>query len=65
MVKLLLWDLTGFLIFHKRLEAGTYGDLPYDTSKQSVEIKREELLLILEGIELKNIQRRKRYYANI
>ena len=64
MVKLLLWDLTGFLIFHKRLEAGTFEILPCHSSKQSVAIKRDELLLILEGIELKNIRRRKRYKPN-
>ena len=61
MVKLLVWDLTGFLIFHKRLEGGTFGNAS-SGSNNSIRLKREELLLILEGIELKNIQRRKRYF---
>ena len=63
-LKLLLWDLTGFIIFHKRLEGGTFGSFPFRTSAHSIAIKRDELLLIMEGIELKNIQRRKRYFRD-
>ncbi len=55
-LKLLVWDRGGFWIFYKRLEQGTFqrpaatGVLPY-----------EELLLILEGIDLTSIKRRRRY----
>ncbi len=64
MVKLLQWDLTGFIIFSKRLEAGTFGNLSDGADGVSVTVKRDELLLVLEGIELKNIKRRKRYLLN-
>lgn len=64
MVKLLVWDFTGFLVFHKRLEQGTFGRFPEKHSGNSIRLKREELLLILEGIELKNILRRKRYFRD-
>ena len=56
-VKLLAWERDGFAIYHKRLERGTY-ELP---SHQSVELRADELMLILQGISLKSVRRRKRF----
>lgn len=61
LIKLLVWDQTGFAIWHKRLEQGTFEMPPVDPSSSSVEINRQKLMLILEGISLKNIHSRKRY----
>lgn len=60
-VKLLLWERDGFSIYHKRLERGTY-ELPSlkDTST-SVELRSDELMLILQGISLDSVRRRKRF----
>jgi transposase len=61
LIKLLVWDETGFAIWHKRLEQGTF-EMPYiDATMKSVEINRQKLMLILEGISLKNIHTRKRF----
>lgn len=61
MVKLLHFEGDGFAIYHKRLEAGTY-ELPVATAQaSSVEMNSEDLLLILRGISLKSIKRRKRF----
>jgi transposase len=56
-VKLLVWDQDGFSIYYKRLEGGTY-ELP---STSSTELRSDELMLILQGISLKSVRRRKRY----
>lgn len=56
-VKLLFWEGDGFSLYHKRLERGTY-ELP---STASVELRSEELMLILQGISLKSVRRRKRF----
>lgn len=56
-VKLLLWERDGFSIYHKRLERGTY-ELPVNASS---ELRSEELMLILQGIVLKSVRRRKRF----
>lgn len=56
-VKLLLWERDGFSIYHKRLERGTY-ELPVNAS---AELRSDELMLILQGISLKSIRRRKRF----
>ena len=61
LVKLLLWDTTGFAIYHKRLSKGSFGKPTVKSGTKAVSIRRDELLCILEGIELKSIQRRKRY----
>jgi transposase len=61
LVKILVWDQTGFAIWHKRLEQGTFEMPSIDPLNGSVEINRQKLMLILEGISLKNIRSRKRY----
>ena len=60
-VKLLLWEGDGFALYYKRLEKGTY-ELPlFDDKKECLSISSQQLQLILQGISLKSIRRRKRY----
>ena len=60
-VKLLLWEGDGFSMYHKRLERGT-NELPSLTdSSTSVELRSDELMLILQGISLRSVRRRKRF----
>jgi transposase len=61
LVKILVWDQTGFAIWHKRLEQGTFEMPKIEKSQTSIEISRQKLMLILEGISLKNIHTRKRF----
>ena len=58
-IKLLLWERDGFSIYHKRLERGTYELALGDGD--SVELRSDELVLILQGIVLKSVQRRERF----
>jgi len=58
-IKLLVWDRSGFVIYYKRLEAGTF-EIP-EGNEKSMTIKWEELVMMLEGIALKSMKRRKRY----
>src|ERR1039458_7360285 len=46
-IKLLVWDRNGFVIYYKRLEAGTF-EVPA-TDEKSMTIKWEELVMMLEG----------------
>jgi transposase len=59
-IKLLYWDGDGFALFYKRLEKGRYerGTVVNDSSK---EIKREELLMLLEGLSFDKMRRKKRF----
>ncbi len=64
LVKLLLWDTTGFAIYYKRLSRGSFGKFLTQTDAVNNSVKRDELLCILEGIELKSVRKRKRYSHN-
>jgi transposase len=62
LIKLLIWDTTGFAIYYKRLSRGTFGQFDHDSTRSYHGITRDELLCVLEGIELKTVQKRKRYF---
>ena len=59
-VKLLLWEGDGFAMYYKRLEQGTY-EVPADNDNTILSISSQQLQLILHGISLKSVRRRKRY----
>ncbi|HLF65168.1 MAG TPA: IS66 family insertion sequence element accessory protein TnpB [Saprospiraceae bacterium] len=59
MIKLLVWDRSGFVIYYKRLEKGTF-EIP-ELNKDTSQIEWSELVMILEGIRLKSVSRRLRY----
>ena len=61
-MKLLLWDRTGFWLFYKRLEQGTFQLPMLPSDHASLELRYEELMMILEGIDLSSIKRRRRYH---
>jgi len=60
-VKVLFWDRTGYCLFYKRLEQGTFRlpIVPKDTT--AIELAAADLALILEGIDLSVARRRPRY----
>lgn len=55
MVKVLVWDRNGYVIYYKRLASGSF-EVP-----ENLEISATQLLMILEGIELNSIRLRKRF----
>lgn len=54
--KILFWDRTGYCLYYKRLEAGTFS-VPDGPASLSM----PELVLILEGIELAGARRKERF----
>jgi transposase len=61
-IKALYWDHDGYAIWYKRLERGRF-EMPRAGSSDGtrLEITASQLSLILEGIELASIRRRRRY----
>jgi len=57
-VKILYWDRTGYCLWYKRLEKGTFR-LP--SGPGGVELSAAELVLLLEGIDLAGARRRLRW----
>jgi len=61
MVKILVWDRSGFVLWCKRLEQRTF-ELPRSAvAGSSIVLSWEELVLILEGVSLGSVRRCKRY----
>lgn len=58
-LKILHWDGTGFWIYYKLLEAGTFEVLTADSS--CLEIDATQLAMLLGGVSLVASPRRKRY----
>jgi len=56
-IKLLVWDRTGFVLYYKSLESGTF-EFPKD---HELAISWDKLWMILEGISLASVLQRKRY----
>lgn len=63
-LKILLWDGDGFWLFYKRLEEGTFEIPSINAQSRSVVLSREHLELILSGIDLNSVRRRKRYHKS-
>ena len=60
-LKLLLFEPDGFCLYHKKLAEGTFEMPLYDTTTRSAGITEEQLSLILKGITLSSVRKRKRY----
>ena len=64
-LKIMYWDKDGLAIWYKRLEKGSF-QLPTDMvdkdkRPKSAEISTTELSMLLGGIDLANVTRRKRF----
>lgn len=58
-VKILYWDRTGYCLWYKRLEKGTFA-LPSGPAA-GVEVGSAELILLLEGLDLCGARQRARF----
>jgi transposase len=61
LMKILYWDGDDFAIWYKRLEVGTFRFPAYDNDAKSINITRAGLSMILEGIDLSQLPKRKRF----
>ena len=64
-IKVLYWDHDGLAIWYKRLERGRFQlptDVqPADETRAGVEISASDMSLLLGGIDLASVKRRRRY----
>ena len=60
-IKLLHWDAGGYTLYYKRLETGTFELPNYDVSDASIAINYTQMVMIVDGLSIKNIHRRERY----
>jgi len=60
-LKILYWDHDGYALWYKRLEAGVFRFPAVSNERSRVEWTPAELALVLEGIDVQGMKRRKRY----
>lgn len=58
LLKIFFFDRSGYTIIFRRLEQGTFQ---FPSGESRVQIDVAELAMILEGIDLRSVVRRKRY----
>jgi transposase len=63
-IKFLQWQGDGFAIYFKRLEKGTF-EFSEKIKGSAGLISSQQLMLIMEGIQLSSVKKRKRYYQQI
>jgi transposase len=66
-MKILVWDRHGFWLLYKRLETGRFQMPPREAIENpgSLSLSYEQLLMIIEGIDLTSVKRRKRFVSMI
>jgi transposase len=57
-LKVLYWDADGYAVWYKRLEAGTFRLPASGPGETAVELAASDLAMLLEGIDLRRVQRR-------
>ncbi len=60
-MKILFWDLDGFVLYYKRLEGGTFSWMRGWSLQGPTEILSSDFALVLAGINLSSGRRQKRY----
>lgn len=63
-IKLLHWQGIGFTLYYKRLEKGTFELPEYDHANGGIVLGYAQLVMLVDGLSIKNIQKRKRLHAN-
>lgn len=60
-IKLIYWDVDGLAIWMKRLERGSFQNPQPDASTGHLMMDAAQLHLLLSGIQIESVKRRKRY----
>ncbi len=60
-IKLLHWQGISFTLYYKRLEEGTFEVPTYDPKVGSIALSYAQMVMLVDGLTIKNIEKRKRY----
>ena len=64
-MKLLHWQGISFTLYYKRLEEGTFELPGYDIKTGSIVLNYAQIVMLVDGLTIKNIQKRKRYQTSV
>ncbi len=63
-IKLLHWQGISYTLYYKRLEKGTFELPEYDQEIGSISLSYTQIVMIVDGLTIKNLERRKRFEPN-
>jgi transposase len=61
-LKILAWEEDGWCLWYKRLEEGVFRFPGAGEGLPRIEVRAAELAMLLDGVVLEKVQRRKRYH---
>ena len=61
-MKLLHWGGSSFVLYYKRLEGGVFEQFDYGIKTGSYQLDYPQLVMLVDGISIKNIDRKKVYH---
>lgn len=64
-MKLLHWQGISFTLYYKRLEEGTFEVPEYDAQSGSITLSYSQMVMLVDGLSIKNIVKRKRYTPEV
>lgn len=62
-IKLLVWDVSGYVMYHKRLEQGTFEVVRGNDGKVKQTLRYDHLVMLLSGISVRDAVQRKKFNA--
>ena len=60
-IKLLYWQGVSFTLYYKRLEQGTFELPHYDDTAKIMILSYTQMVMLVDGLTIKNIHQRKQY----
>jgi transposase len=64
-LKILVWERDGFVLWYKRLEAGVFKMPRVEQGARALELRANELAMILDGIDVSKLKRVPRYQRTV
>ena len=64
-IKLLHWAGSGFMLYYKRLESGTFEFPAYDSGSSVLRLSYVQMVMLIDGICIVNIKRKAHYSSTI
>lgn len=64
-IKLLRWVGSGFVLYYKRLEKGTFNFPQYESKASAIKLSYAQLVMLIDGIEIVNRKKKVRYSSTV
>jgi len=64
-IKLLHWVGSGFVLYYKRLEQGTFEIPHYKISDSAIRLSYAQMVMLIDGLSIVNIKKRVRFSSTV